>query len=83
MAGNEDELSFVWAGGQFTDHMGPTDQQWDSTLDGNADSTDAVTVPTGVFREGLDLSDNSLSVVIRLTLRLWPGALVPDLCRHS
>ena len=48
-AGKEYELSFVWAGGQFTDQTGPTDQHWDYTLDGTTYSTDTVTVPSKGF----------------------------------
>ena len=48
-AGEEYELSFVWAGSQFTDVPGATQQKWQYALEGTTYSTAQIDVPAKGF----------------------------------
>jgi hypothetical protein len=84
-AAEEYELSFVWAGSQFTDVPGDTQQKWEYVLDGTTYSTTQIDVPAkgfvGWFKETKKFfaSGNPFDLIFTAIGEPGPGALPPFL----
>jgi hypothetical protein len=84
-AAEEYELSFVWAGSQFTDVPGDTQQKWEYVLDGTTYSTAQIDVPAkgfvGWFKETKKFfaSGNPFELIFTAIGEPGPGALPPFL----